>query len=71
MPRQYKHALICLLLSFGLSACDGPFAKYTDHELRQEFNKCDFDRVNAAGAQRCHNIIKECEKRKAATGFRC
>ena len=71
MPNKFLQACLCLLLSLGLSACDGPFAKYTDQELRQEFNKCDFERLNAAGAQRCHNIIKECEKRKEARGFRC
>lgn len=71
MTNKYKQVFICLFLSFGLSACDGPFAKYSDHELRVEFDKCDFDRLTAAGAQRCHNIVKECEKRKAATGFRC
>lgn len=71
MTRKYRQVLCSLLLSISLSACSGPFSEYSDHELRQEFNKCDFDRLTAAGAQRCHNIIKECEKRKAATGFRC
>jgi hypothetical protein len=71
MPSKYKKILTCVLLSFCLSGCDGPFSKYSDQELRQEFDKCDFDKLNAAGAQRCQNIIKECEKRKTKTGFRC
>jgi hypothetical protein len=54
-----------------LSSCSGPFAQYSDTDLRGEFRKCDFDRLNAAGAQRCLNIQKECEKRKQERGFRC
>jgi hypothetical protein len=71
MYKKYLPVVFCLLVSFSLTACNGPFSQYSDHDLRQEFSKCDFDRLTAAGAQRCHNIIKECEKRKAASGFRC
>jgi len=71
MSNKLKQVLFIVLMCINLSACNGPFSSYSDYDLRQEFNKCDFDRLTAAGAQRCHNIIKECEKRKSATGFRC
>ncbi len=60
-----------VLSVFTLSACSGPFADYSDNDLREEFRKCDFDRLSPAGAQRCLNIQKECEARKKDRGLRC
>lgn len=66
-----RQLLPILLCSFLLSACDGPFADYSNAGLRQEFSQCDYDTLNAVGAQRCNNIKAECDKRKKASGFRC
>ena len=54
-----------------LSACNGPFNDYGNYDLSQAYNKCDFNKLTAAGAQRCNNIKKECEKRKEESGFKC
>ena len=54
-----------------LTACNGPYSDHTNFDLKKEFNKCDYNRLNAAGAQRCNNIKKECDVRKEKNGFRC
>ena len=54
-----------------LSACNGPFSDYSNYDLSQAYDKCDFNKLTAAGAQRCNNIKKECDKRKDESGFRC
>tara|TARA_R110002072_G_scaffold184083_1_gene340384 strand:+ start:22253 stop:22465 length:213 start_codon:yes stop_codon:yes gene_type:complete len=54
-----------------LSACSGPFSDYNNYDLSQAYAKCDFSKLTAAGAQRCTNIKKECDKRKDESGFRC
>lgn len=66
-----KRIAIINLLILSLSACSGPFADYSNFDLSTEYRKCDFDKLTAAGAQRCNNIKQECDKRKAETGFRC
>lgn len=54
-----------------LCACNGPFNDYSNYDLSQAYDKCDFSKLTAAGAQRCNNIKKECDKRKDESGFRC
>lgn len=66
-----KNISLALIVTLNLAACSGPFSDYSNYELREAFDKCDFNKLNAAGAQRCNNIIEECEKRKEDTGFRC
>jgi hypothetical protein len=58
-------------ISSLLAACSGPFSDYSNFDLKKEYNKCDYNRLTPAGAQRCNNIKKECEIRKEETGFRC
>lgn len=60
-----------LAILFSLSGCDGPYAKYSDYDLKEMYGKCDFNKLTAAGAQRCNNIKKECDKRKEDKGLRC
>lgn len=71
MIQENKRPLFTLLFCLLLSGCNGPFSDYDKYELSQEFNKCDFSKLTAAGAQRCLNIQKECDKRKEESGFRC
>ena len=66
----FKASIITLLVT-TLSACDGPFGDYSNYDLGQAYGKCDFNKLTAAGAQRCNNIKKECDKRKDESGFRC
>jgi hypothetical protein len=56
---------------FLLSACNGPYSGDSNFDLKTKYRGCDFSKLSAAGAQRCNNIKKECDKRKADTGFRC
>lgn len=67
----FKRTLTLTILSILLSACDGPFSDYGNYDLKEMYRKCDFNKLNAAGAQRCNNIKKECDKRKKESGFRC
>ncbi len=60
-----------LITLLTLSACGGPFADYSNRDLRKEFRSCNYERLSPAGAQRCNNIKKECEKRFKDNGFRC
>lgn len=58
-------------LGLALTACEGPFHDYSNYDLQQENAKCQRGGHSGAGAQRCANVEKECEKRKAEKGFRC
>ena len=69
--KQTVRILQILTISSILTACSGPFSDYTNFDLKKEYNKCDYSRLSAAGAQRCNNIKKECEVRKEKSGFRC
>ncbi|MFT7185688.1 MAG: hypothetical protein ACI84K_001071 [Pseudohongiellaceae bacterium] len=60
-----------LTISSILIACNGPFGDYTNFDLKKEYNKCDYNRLSPAGAQRCNNLKKECGIRKEKSGFRC
>jgi len=64
---------VSMMLSFAmvLTACNGPFSDYSASDLRKEYRECDYSRLTAAGAQRCNNLKKECDKRRKDTGFRC
>ena len=64
-------SLLALLCTSVLSACSGPFSDYSDYELKRAYGECDYDNLSPAGAQRCLNIEKECEKRKKESGLRC
>mgnify|MGYP003631161809 CR=1 FL=1 len=66
-----KHTFITMLVVLSLSACSGPFSDYSNYDLKDIYEKCDFNKLTAAGAQRCNNIQKECDKRKKESGFRC
>jgi len=69
--KQTVRILQILTISSILTACSGPFSDYTNFDLKKEYNKCDYSRLSAAGAQRCNNIKKECKARKEKSGFRC
>jgi hypothetical protein len=69
--KQNAQILQILAISLLLTACNGPFSDYTNFDLKKEYTKCDYNRLTAAGAQRCNNIKKECEVRKEESGFRC
>lgn len=71
MTNNFVQLTIATLLTFPLSACDGPFSSHSNYDLSDAYNKCDFNKLTAAGAQRCINIKKECDKRKSENGFRC
>lgn len=64
-------AVSIIALTVSLSACNGPFSDYSNYDLSSAYDKCDFSKLTAAGAQRCNNIKKECDKRKEESGFRC
>jgi len=69
--KQNARILQILTIASLLTACSGPFSDYTNFDLKKEYNKCDYNRLTAAGAQRCNNIKKECDIRKEKSGFRC
>lgn len=71
MINYFVKSTIVMLFSISLSACSGPFSDYSNYDLSNAYNKCDFNKLTAAGAQRCNNIKKECDKRKSELGFRC
>jgi len=60
-----------LIITSLLNACSGPFSDYSNNDLKREFSKCDYNKLSPAGAQRCNNIKKECDLRKAESGLRC
>jgi hypothetical protein len=60
-----------LTFSSILLACNGPYSDYSNFDLKKEYNNCDYNKLTAAGAQRCNNIKKECDVRKEKSGFRC
>ena len=63
--------LLMFILCSWLSACNGAYSKYSDYDLKEMYRKCDYNKLTAAGAQRCNNIKKECNKRKEEKGLRC
>ncbi|WP_369602813.1 hypothetical protein AAIA72_07660 [Hahella sp. SMD15-11] len=61
-----------LTTAMMVSGCDSrPFENYSNYELSQEYQSCQRGGLSPAGAQRCNNIIKECEIRKEEKNFRC
>ncbi|MFT6030141.1 MAG: hypothetical protein ACI8O8_001884 [Oleiphilaceae bacterium] len=66
-----KRTFIITLTACLLNACSGPFSDYSNYDLKEMYSKCDFNKLTAAGAQRCSNIKKECDERKGESGFRC
>ena len=69
--KYYLRVLGILVTTTLLSACDGPYSKYNNFDLKSEYSKCDYNKFTAAGAQRCNNIKKECDLRKKESNFRC
>ena len=71
MLSNFKNILTLIIFTLLLTGCGGPFSDYSNHDLREVYGKCDFNKLTGAGAQRCNNLKKECDKRKSETGFRC
>jgi len=66
----FKLPLI-LIIGFLFTACDGAYSEYSDYDLKEMYGKCDYNKLTAAGAQRCNNIKKECDTRQKEKRLRC
>lgn len=69
--KKTSRVLHVLAILSAVTACSGPFSDLSNFDLKKEYNQCDYNKLTAAGAQRCNNIKKECDVRKKANGFRC
>ena len=73
-PGCCRPLLLALPLFTGLLAgCDSgsSFTSYSNYELSEAWQECKSGGQNVAGAQRCNNIERECQRRKEEKNFRC
>lgn len=64
-------SILCICLTASGCFEEKGFRTYSNYDLKQAWAECRSGNLSGAGEQRCANIRRECERRKAESGFRC